>query len=392
MAMGATSAPDLAIVAGTRPEAVKLAPVILELMARGLRPLLIASGQHRELFAGALAGFGLIADHDLDIMRPGQSPADVVGAVVPALVRLLGRVGAGAVMVQGDTATAFAGAQAAAYARLPLLHVEAGLRSGHDEPFPEEMHRRAIAQLARVHFAPTAAAAAALRREGVAASAIHITGNTGIDALHVMTGRLAREPVLAAALRHRFAGLDPARQLLLVTVHRRENHGHRLDSILAALAVLAREAEIVLPVHPHPAVSGPVQAALGALPGIHLLPSLDYSAFVWLMQRATLALTDSGGVQEEAPALGLPVLVLRDVTERREGLDSGNARLVGTDTAELVAVVRALLSDRHAIDRMGEAALPYGTGDAARQIVDVLQAGFGAGRLAAEQRWLRAAS
>ena len=384
MAVGASSAPDLLFVAGTRPEAVKLAPVLLELRRRGARPFLVASGQHRELFAGVLAAFGLKADHDLGIMRAGQTPADVVGALVPALTQLFEATRPAAVVVQGDTATAFAGAQAATYARLPLFHVEAGLRSGSDEPFPEEMHRRAIAQMAAVHFAPTAMAAAALRREGVEAAAIHVTGNTGIDALHLMAARLAREPVLAAAIAQRFAGIDPARPLLLVTVHRRENHGERLDNVIAALAVLAREAEIVLPVHPHPAIAGPVRAVLGGRPGVHLLPPLDYPAFVWLMQRATLALTDSGGVQEEGPALGLPVLVLRDVTERLEGVGTGNARLVGTDTASILEAVGALLGDAQAIGRMGEAALPYGAGDAARRIVDVVEAGFCGARIAAE--------
>ena len=384
MAMGASSASDLLFVAGTRPEAVKLAPVIMELRARGARPVLVASGQQRELFKASLAGFGLIADHDFDIMQPGQTPADVIGALVPVLAKLLAGAQPAAVVVQGDTATAFAGAQAAVYARLPLVHVEAGLRSGSDEPFPEEMHRRAIAQLASVHFAPTAASAMALRREGITASAIHVTGNTGIDALHLMAARLAREPVLDAALRQRFAAIDPSRPLLLVTVHRRENHGDRLDAILAALAELAREAEIVFPVHPHPAITEPARALLGGRPGVHLLPPLDYPAFVWLMQRATLALTDSGGVQEEAPALGLPVLVLRDVTERREGLASGNARLIGTDTAAILAAVSALLGDIQAIGRMAEAALPYGIGDAARRICDVLQRGFGRAQMAAE--------
>jgi UDP-N-acetylglucosamine 2-epimerase (non-hydrolysing) len=371
-------------VAGTRPEAVKLAPVILALRAQGEVAWLVATGQHRELFHESLAGFGLVADQDLAIMQHAQTPSAVVGALVPALATQCERLRPAAVVVQGDTATAFAGAQAAVYARRPLLHVEAGLRSGQSEPFPEEMHRRAIGQMADVHFAPTAAARAALLAEGVAPGAIHVTGNTGIDALLLMQARLAGDRALAAALAGRFAGIDARRPLLLVTVHRRENHGRRLDDIIAALAVLAQEAEIVLPVHPHPGIAGPVQAALGGLAGVHLLPPLDYPAFVWLMQRATLALTDSGGVQEEAPALGLPVLVLRDVTERREGLDSGNARLVGTDTAPIIAAASGLLGDGAAIERMSEAALPYGAGDAAGRIVDVMLERFGAARLAAE--------
>ena len=361
-----------------------MAPVILALRAQGENAWLVTTGQHRELFHETLAGFGLAANEDLAIMQSGQTPAAVVGALVPALATLCDRLLPAAVVVQGDTATAFAGAQAAVYARRPLLHVEAGLRSGHFEPFPEEMHRRAIGQMADVHFAPTAAARAALLAEGIAPDAIHVTGNTGIDALHLMQARLAGNPALTAALAARFADINPARPLLLVTVHRRENHGRRLDDILAALAVLSRDAEIVLPVHPHPAIAAPVQAALGGLPGVHLLPPLDYPAFVWLMQRATLALTDSGGVQEEAPALGLPVLVLRDVTERREGLHSGNARLVGTDRAAIIAAASGLLADDAAIGRMGEAALPYGAGDAAARIVDVMLSRFGGARVAAE--------
>lgn len=374
--IGGRSSGRFAFVAGTRPEAIKLAPVILELTRRGRRPLLVATGQHRDLLAGALAAFGLAADDDLDVMRPGQAPADVVGLLVPALARLFADHAPDAVVVQGDTATAFAAAQAAVYARVPLAHVEAGLRSGSHEPFPEEMHRRAIAQLADLHFAPTPAARAALLAEGVLPTAVHVTGNTGIDALRQMQARLRREPALAAALALRFGGIDRSRPMILATVHRRENHGVRLASVLAALSDLAGQAEIVVPVHPHPAVAGPIHRALGGRAGVHLLPPLDYPAFVWLMEQAALALTDSGGVQEEAPALGLPVLVLRDVTERREGVDSGNARLVGTDTAAIVAAGRGLLADRVSLSRMGEAALPYGAGDAAARICDVLMAQF----------------
>ena len=383
MAVGAPPGDVYLFVAGTRPEAVKLAPVILALKAQNRPTVLVATGQHRHLFDAALAGFGLVADTDLDVMRDSQSPADVVGALIPLLVVEIGRWQPAVVIVQGDTATAFAGAIAANYAGVPLAHVEAGLRSGARDPFPEEMHRRAIAQFADLHFAPTVTAAAALCREGIDAAAIHITGNTGVDALHLMQARLARSPAMASALSARFAGLNASRPLVLVTVHRRENHGVRLDAILAALATLATEMDIVLPIHPHPAIAVPVRAALAGRPGIHLLPPLDYPAFVWLMQRATLALTDSGGIQEEAPALGLPVLVLRDVTERREGLDSGNARLIGTDTADILTAVNDLLGDSRAIGRMSEAALPYGSGDAARRIVDVL-ARYGGAQLAAE--------
>jgi UDP-N-acetylglucosamine 2-epimerase (non-hydrolysing) len=372
MVMGTPLGEVFLFVAGTRPEAVKLAPVILALRARGRPTHIVATGQHRELFHEALAGFGLVADSDLAVMQAGQTPADVIGRLVPALTRLCERLRPAAVIVQGDTATAFAGAQAAIYARRPLIHVEAGLRSGGNEPFPEEMHRRAIGQLADVHFAPTAGAAEALRREGIAGAAIHVTGNTGIDALRLIEARLGRDTGLSKGLATRFAGIDWRRPVIMATVHRRENHGARLQAVVAALAELAGEAEIVFPVHPSPAVSGPVWAALAGVKGVHLLPPLDYPAFIWLLSRATLALTDSGGVQEEAPALGVPVLVLRDVTERQEGVDSGNARLVGTGRVDILAAVRGLLGDSAAIGRMAEPALPYGAGDASLRIAAVL--------------------
>lgn len=376
MVKGALPEGVFLFVAGTRPEAVKLAPVILGLRGHGRATYLVATGQHRELFHEALADFGLVADADLAVMRTGQSPAEVVGALVPALAAVCDVVRPEAVIVQGDTATAFAGAQAAVYARRSLLHVEAGLRSGHAEPFPEEMHRRAIGQMADLHFAPTAAARTALLREGVAAAAIHVTGNTGIDALRIIEARLAADPAMTTMMEKRFAAIDWRRRVIVATVHRRENHGARLDSILAALAELSREAEILVPVHPHPAVAGPMRAALANRAGVHLLPPLDYPAFIWLLARAVLALTDSGGVQEEAPALGVPVLVLRDVTERQEGVESGNARLVGTDARVIVAAVRGLFDDAQAISRMAEAALPYGTGDSAGRIASIIGRAF----------------
>jgi UDP-N-acetylglucosamine 2-epimerase (non-hydrolysing) len=378
MAVGAPSTKAFLIVVGTRPEALKLAPVMLDLARRGCRTLLMATGQHRELLANALGDFGLIPDINLDIMRDGQSPADVIGQLLPALTRQFERLCPAAVIVQGDTASALAGAQAACYAQSPLIHIEAGLRSGDYEPFPEEFHRRQIAQLATLHFAPTTAARTALLAEGIAPAAIHVTGNTGIDALQLMRTRLCVDPALAACLATRFAVIDRRRPLILITAHRRENHGSRLAAILAAVKILAADAEIVMPLHPSPAVAAPAVAALAGVPGVHLLPALDYPAFVWLMEQATLALSDSGGVQEEAPVLGLPLLVLRDVTERHEGVASGNARLIGCGTMAIVAAARGLLADTHALRQMSEPAMPYGVGDASRRIGDVLEARFGA--------------
>ena len=344
--------------------------------------MLVSTGQHRDLLHVALAAFDLAADHDLAIMRRAQGPADVVGELIPALTALFDIARPRAVIVQGDTATTLAGALAGAYARLPVVHVEAGLRSGHADPFPEEMHRRQVAQIATLHCAPTVGAAAALHREGIDPSTVHLTGNSGIDALRWIEARLDRDAALSAGLTARFAAIDWARPLIIVTAHRRENHGEPLAAIAAALVELAREAEIAIPVHPHPAVAGPLTAALGRTSGIHLLPPLDYPAFVWLLRRASLALTDSGGVQEEAPAVGTPVLVLRDATERSEGIASGNARLIGTRTAAIVAAARGLLADTPSLRRMAEPATPYGSGDAAGRIADAVLARFGRPALA----------
>lgn len=369
MGMGAIEKGHFLFIVGTRPEAVKLAPVVHALRGAGASVLLLATGQHRELLHGALADFGLAADLDLDVMLAARSPAAVVGALVPAVADVCARAGPAAVIVQGDTSSAFAGAQAAAYARAPLAHVEAGLRSHGRDPFPEEMHRRAIAQIADVHFAPTPAAAAELAHEGIATDAIRVTGNTGIDALLWTAARLDTDAVLAGRAAVALAELGPAagapgrRPLLVATVHRRENHPH-LPGIVAALRRLAARADIAIPVHPHPVVADAF-SALADLPGVALLPPLRYPAFVMLLRKATLVLTDSGGVQEEAPALGTPVLVLRDGTERPEGVACGNARLVGTATDAIVAAALALLDDQRQLGRMAEPAWPYGQGQAA---------------------------
>lgn len=232
--------------------------------------------------------------------------------------------------------------------------------------------------MANLHFAPTLTAIAALAAEGVPGGDVYLTGNTGIDALHVVRGRLARDGAATRWLAARFGAIDRRRPLIVATVHRRENHGRPLADILDAIADLSLVAEVAIPVHPSPAVAGPIYARLAGVAGVHLLPSLDYPAFIWLLGQATLALTDSGGVQEEAPALGVPVLVLRDVTERPEGVESGNARLVGTGREAIVAAVLHLLADAPAMRRMSEPALPYGTGDAAARIAALLMARFGA--------------
>lgn len=375
---GPALAPPIMFVLGTRPEAVKLAPLVIELARRQAlqprqvpSPLLVATGQHREMLDEALAGFGLEPDHDCHVMVPGQTPDQVLGRLLPMLTRLMRDIRPGRVVVQGDTSSTLAGALAARYAGVPLAHVEAGLRTGCHDPHPEEMHRKLVAQMADLHFAPTPSAATALALEGVV-QGVHITGNSGIDALQMMRARLASDPALAAAAAAPLAAIPRHRPWLLATIHRRENQGEPLAHVLDALAELAGAVEVVMPVHPSPAVAGPVRARLEGLPHVHLLPALPYAGFVALMMRATLVLTDSGGVQEEAPALGLPCLVLRAVTERREGLSSGNALLVGTDAAAIMAAVRQLLGDGERLARMAEPALPYGLAGAAARITDLL--------------------
>ena len=368
MAVDDPNSPML-FIAGTRPEAVKLAPLLIDLQARAAPAVLVATGQHRELFAAALAGFGLAADHDLGVMA--ATPDATIGRLLPVLADLIRTLQPARVVVQGDTSSTLAGALAARYAGVPLAHVEAGLRSGSHDPHPEELHRKLVAQMADLHFAPTPAAAAALAAEGVA-HGVHITGNSGIDALLLMQARLAGNPALARAATAPLAGIRRDRPWLLATIHRRENQGAVLTGMLAALAELTDAAEIIVPVHPSPAVAGPVLAALAGLAHVHLLPPLPYAGFVALMLQCRLVLTDSGGVQEEAPAIGLPCLVLRDCTERREGLDSGNAWLVGRDPAAIVAAARAVLHDGKRRAAMAEPALPYGSGGAARAINDLL--------------------
>lgn len=374
----------IAIIIGTRPEAIKLAPLVLSLRRCGWPVTVLASGQQAALAAAALADFGLAADTSLDLAAP--SPDALLGMLVPALAAALKALQPGWVVVQGDTTTALAGALAARYAQVPLAHVEAGLRTGRDDPFPEEMHRRTIASLAQLHFAPTAAAAAALRAEGIADAAITTTGNTGVDALLVMRDRLAHDHQLQARAARPLAGVGRARPWVLATIHRRENHGRRLDGVLAAISALAADVQVLLPVHTHPAVAGPVQARLGGHPGVTLLQPLGYASFVWLMGQCRLVLTDSGGVQEEAPALGLPCLVLRQSTERPEGLASGHARLVGTERARIIAATRAALA-RPAL----APALPYGNGRAAAAISSALTRPIGAAWAQSPENWWQSA-
>jgi len=297
------------------------------------------------------------------------TPADLLARLLPVLAGPVAT--ARAVVVQGDTTSALAGSLAASYAGVAVVHVEAGLRTQRRDPHPEEMHRTLIGQLADLHFAPTVAAVEALSRDGVAGGRVVMTGNSGIDALLSIQAR-----VDAQAIKARVAGIDFRRPVVLVTVHRRENHGAAMARIARALAALRADAEIVIPVHPHPEVAVPVKSALAGLDGVHLLPPLDYPAFVWMMTRAPLVLTDSGGVQEGAAALGLPVPVMRGATEPPEGLASGNARVVGTEPHAIVAAVRRLLAGDGLV-AMTEPAQPHGAGDAGGRVAGAILARYG---------------
>ncbi|OGT54544.1 MAG: UDP-N-acetylglucosamine 2-epimerase [Gammaproteobacteria bacterium RIFCSPHIGHO2_12_FULL_63_22] len=358
---------NLACVVGTRPEAIKMAPVIQKLRSSGwARCHVIATAQHRGLLDQALLPFGISPDIDLDLMTEGQSMPDLCGRMLPALSRAIASVQAEAVLAQGDTASVFCAAQAAYFAQIPFGHVEAGLRTHSiQEPFPEEGFRQMAARLARWHFAPTESAARNLSAEGIADSLVHVTGNTGIDALLSIVS--AKEAGIAQHVGPR---------LILLTAHRRESFGAPMAEIFSAVRQLADahpDVRVVYPVHPNPNVAGLARSLLGGHARIDLVTPMDYPQFTATMQSCFLILTDSGGIQEEAPALGKPVLVLRDQTERPEAIDAGVARLVGTDAARIVAEVGLLLDDSDHYGRMAAGGSPYGDGHAAERIVQILK-------------------
>ena len=362
------------VVLGTRPEALKLAPVVECLDQRGARPFVCSTGQHGTLLDQALRTTGLKPDRDLGLMRTNQDLNALTAALISALSVLFKTEQPGRVIVQGDTTTAMSAALAAHQLKLPVSHVEAGLRTSDvGQPWPEEFNRRAIALVADQHFAPTAKAAAALISEGVPPQTVHVTGNTSIDALlaarlQITSNPLACEPVASVLSAAR------GRRLLLVTCHRRENHGAGLTEIAAAIRALSARDDvyIAVTVHPNPQVQKQIGAALGDLSNISLLPPLDYACFVRLLSASYIVLTDSGGVQEEAPTLGKPVLVLRNVTERIEGIEAGTAKLVGTRAQRIVAETCLLLDNPEVHSRMARAISPYGDGRAAERIATIL--------------------
>jgi UDP-N-acetylglucosamine 2-epimerase (non-hydrolysing) len=367
--------PRILVTFGTRPEAIKMFPVVAALRETGQFDVkVVVTAQHRELLDSVLALAGLVPDVDLDLMQPDQS-LDALSA------RLIARFGAvldtllpDRVLVHGDTLTTMMASLACYFRRIPVGHVEAGLRSGDIySPWPEEVNRKVTGVIADLHFAPTETAAAALRAENVNENSIHVTGNTVIDALLFAQGRIAADPALAptiAPLQQRFAG----RRIIAVTAHRRENFGAGMMQIASALQELAarEDVAIIYPLHPNPNVADVMRPALAGYTNIALINPLDYLDFVAMMAAADIVLTDSGGIQEEAPSLGKPVLVMRDTTERPEGVAAGTARLVGADKITICTEAARLLDDPAAYERMARAHNPYGDGTASRTITDII--------------------
>jgi UDP-N-acetylglucosamine 2-epimerase (non-hydrolysing) len=358
---------------GTRPEGIKLCPLVDRLRSQPeeFTAGVCVTAQHRDMLDQVLAVFSVVPDCDLDLMQPGQTLSALTARILARLEPVLGSFRPDIVVVQGDTTTTLAASLAAFYHRIPVAHVEAGLRTGDlTQPFPEEMNRVLTSHITDLHFAPTARAKAALLAEGVPCSRIFVTGNTGIDAVLFVRDALDQGRMRPCE----WPWLDPAKRLVLVTSHRRENFGEGFERSMRALAALAArgDVQIVYPVHRNPNVAGPAHAILSAVPNVVLLEPLPYVPFVDLMRRSYLILTDSGGIQEEAPSLGKPVLVLREKTERPEAVEAGTVRLVGTDDTRILSEARLLLDDEAAYAAMTRIHNPYGDGHACERIAQVL--------------------
>jgi UDP-N-acetylglucosamine 2-epimerase len=368
------------VVIGTRPEAIKMAPLVHALLAEPkFQTVVCLTAQHRQMLDQVLEIFGITADIDLNLMKQGQQLAELTAHVLTGVDEVLKLHKPDCVLVHGDTTTAVAAGLAAFYRHVPVGHVEAGLRTyDMHHPWPEEMNRRVIDVLADVYYAPTERSRANLLAENISADKIVVTGNTVIDALLMTVARIQDDARLHAQLAGVFPYLEQNKRLILVTGHRRENHGDGLTKLCHALAEVAQrdDVQIVYPVHLNPNVREVVLSALADKDNIHLIEPLDYLHFVYLMSRAHVILTDSGGIQEEAPSLGKPVLVLREVTERPEAVEAGTVQLVGTDRQKIVAACTRLLDDEDYYSQFSRRANPYGDGTASKQIVDSLLVRF----------------
>ncbi|MCG6658050.1 UDP-N-acetylglucosamine 2-epimerase (non-hydrolyzing) [Halomonas campisalis] len=362
---------------GTRPEAIKMAPLALSLAAdKRFNAQVCVTGQHREMLDQVLDLFELSPDYDLKAMKPGQDLTDVTTTILQGMKGVLESVKPDIVLVHGDTTTTFATTLAAYYQQIPVGHVEAGLRTGNIySPWPEEANRKLVGGLAELHFAPTERARRNLLEEGVSPGKVFVTGNTVIDALVDVVDILEQNTRFQRRFAERFSYLEESRRVILVTGHRRESFGGGFERICRALRDTASrhpEVQIVYPLHLNPSVREPVQRLLSDIDNVYLIEPLDYLPFVYLMNRAHLILTDSGGIQEEAPSLGKPVLVMRDTTERPEAVDAGTVKLVGTDVDRIVVELDALLTDPEAYGEMSVAHNPYGDGRACQRIIDIL--------------------
>lgn len=366
------------VVFGTRPEAIKMAPVIKELEKHPerLQVIVCVTAQHREMLEQVLGLFGIRADYDLNVMRPDQTLVELTAGILQKIDPVLGETGPDWVLVQGDTTTTMAASLAAFYRKIRIGHVEAGLRTWNKQaPFPEEVNRKITSSLADLHFAPTDAAKANLEREGIPEERIWVTGNTVIDSLLGVVSLLRGDDPLRRRISTKFPYLSEERRLVLVTGHRRENFGEGLRNLCLALKKLAGmhdDVEIVYPVHLNPRVKQSVDETLGGAQRIHPVRPVDYLSFVYLMDRASVIITDSGGIQEEAPSLGKPVLVVRDVTERTEAVDEGCARLVGTKVESILAGASDILTGKVPGEIPAGTINPFGDGKASERIVRVL--------------------
>lgn len=373
---------------GTRPEAIKMLPLYLA-MKRDPRfaPTICLSGQHKEMVSSVLDTFGVSVDGDLDVMQPGQPLSMLTGKLVERYSDYFASLPEKPdyTLVHGDTTTAFSAALSSFYQQIPVGHVEAGLRTKDlDNPFPEEANRRLIKVLSALHFTPTLTTLENLKREGVGEHDIFLTGNTVIDALLWMRDRLTENPALAGEMQEMVDSAAKKDGYILVTCHRRESHGEAIQGICLAIAMLAElrpDLNFIFPVHPHPNVKSVTSAILSNIPNVHLIPPQGYAQFIYLMMHAKLILTDSGGVQEEAPSLGCPVLVMRDVTERQEAVDAGTVRLIGTSTFAVINHVTELLDNPDAYSAMTQSLNPYGDGTSCAQIMEHIATHFATSKI-----------